>query len=247
MTQGNGKSVLFAKLAKITGEISRVPKRGRNEFHKYDYVTEADLLDAVRSKLAEAGIAYFFSVVEATVRPTDNAKAGPITEVRVAVTFADSETGDSMTVFGVGAGQDAGDKGVYKAITGAQKYVLMKTFLVPTGDDPEQEDAPVKPASKRVASGGKDAGQAKPSEAATPVAPSITVEGGDAEIPSGKLQGRTVNSLSLDEAEDLLGKLPKGNNRWTLLVSKKVAALKAAASDPSLAAAAEAFGAVAVK
>ena len=238
-------NLLFQKLAKITGEISRVPKRGRNEFHKYDYVTEADLLDAVRAKLSEAHIAYFFSVDDVTVRETE-AKAGPITEVAVTATFADGDTGETFSVKGAGAGQDAGDKGLYKAITGAQKYVVMKTFLVPTGDDPELDDEKPAPTSKRVASGGKTAGQAKPSEAATPTTPSITVEGGDAEIPSGKLAGRTVNSLSLEEAEDLLSKLPKGN-RWHTLVGKRVTALKAAASDPSLAAAAEALDLVATK
>jgi hypothetical protein len=31
-----------------------------------------------------------------------------------------------------------GDKGVYKAITGANKYVLFKLFQIETGDDPEQ-------------------------------------------------------------------------------------------------------------
>src|SRR5699024_6730814 len=36
-------------------------------------------------------------------------------------------------------GQDAGDKAVYKAITGATKYALMKVFMIPTGDDPEQD------------------------------------------------------------------------------------------------------------
>ncbi len=46
------------------------------------------------------------------------------------------------TFSGAGAGNDrnkngVGDKGTYKAITGATKYALMKTFLLETGDDPE--------------------------------------------------------------------------------------------------------------
>lgn len=45
----------------------------------------------------------------------------------------------------IGEGMDTGDKAIYKAITGAQKYVLMKTFLIPTGDDPELEELPQKP------------------------------------------------------------------------------------------------------
>lgn len=237
-------SLLFQKLAKIIGEISRVPKRGRNEFHKYDYVTEADLLDSVRSKLADAHVAYFFSVDSVTTRPTD-AKGGPITEVAVTATFADGDTAETFSVKGAGAGQDAGDKGVYKAITGAQKYVLMKTFMVPTGDDPELDEPE---AVKRPASGGKSAGKGKTSEAAQPVAaaPSVDVEGGDSVVPQGKYKDRKVNSLTLPEAEDLLGKLPVGN-RWHALVAARVRALKAVGSDPALAAAAEMLDLVAAK
>lgn len=35
---------LYAKLASIMGEVARVPKNGHNAFHKYDYVTESDLV-----------------------------------------------------------------------------------------------------------------------------------------------------------------------------------------------------------
>jgi hypothetical protein len=240
-----GKSSLFGKLAKIIGEISRVPKRGRNEFHKYDYVTEADLLDAVRAKLAEANVAYFFSVLSVETRELPgNPKGGPITQVTVSATFADGDTGETWMVHGAGAGQDAGDKGLYKAITGAQKYLLMKTFMVPTGDDPEVDDE--KPAARTsTKSGGKTAGQAqptaetKPAPAAASVA-QIDVQGGEAKVPQGKYKDRTVNSLSLDEAEDLLGKLPKGN-RWHTLVNARVNALKAG-SDPAIAAVAGELG-----
>ena len=38
-----------------------------------------------------------------------------------------------------GEGLDRGDKAGYKAYTGAVKYFLANTFLVPTGDDPETE------------------------------------------------------------------------------------------------------------
>jgi hypothetical protein len=257
-----GKSSLFGKLAKIIGEISRVPKRGRNEFHKYDYVTEADLLDAVRAKLAEANVAYFFSVLSVETRELPgNPKGGPITQVTVSATFADGDTGETWMVHGAGAGQDAGDKGLYKAITGAQKYLLMKTFMVPTGDDPEVDDE--KPAARTsTKSGGKSAGRAEPTAEVVQVSSiqgmreanaagkiamiqstpgaQINVEGGEAKVPQGKYKDRTVNSLSLDEAEDLLGKLPKGN-RWHTLVNARVNALKAG-SDPAIAAVAGELG-----
>jgi len=55
------------------------------------------------------------------------------------VTFVDTESGESFSCIFYGDGSDSNDKAIYKAITGAQKYALMKTFLVATGDDPEQD------------------------------------------------------------------------------------------------------------
>jgi len=40
-----------------------------------------------------------------------------------------------------GEGLDAGDKAPYKAMTGALKYALLQSFLLATGDDPEEERA----------------------------------------------------------------------------------------------------------
>ena len=46
------KNILVAKLAAILGEIQTLPKSGHNDYHNYDYVTESDLVNAVRTRLA---------------------------------------------------------------------------------------------------------------------------------------------------------------------------------------------------
>ncbi len=51
----------------------------------------------------------------------------------------DVDSGESHVSTAYGQGQDKGDKGVYKAATGAEKYFLLKTFLIATGDDAEKE------------------------------------------------------------------------------------------------------------
>jgi hypothetical protein len=139
---------LVSKLAAAMKEVGRIPKSGRNDFHKYDYVTEADLVDAIRDKLSDRNV-FLFTSIEST------AHAGDITEVFTVHTFVDGDTGESFSVKGYGQGQDKGDKGGYKAQTGAMKYALMKNFLVATGDDPEQHDdkaakAPPKAAVDKV-------------------------------------------------------------------------------------------------
>ena len=44
---------LVQKLAGVMADVKHVPKNGRNDFHKYDYATEADIADAVRDGTRE--------------------------------------------------------------------------------------------------------------------------------------------------------------------------------------------------
>ncbi len=127
---------LFTKLATVMGAVARVPKNGHNTFHGYRYVTEADLVEAVREHLAAQNVCLFVSADSS--KQIDAPKGGPVTQVQMTITFACGDTGATFTVNWIGAGQDTGDKGVYKAFTGGLKYALLKCFLVSTGDDPEQ-------------------------------------------------------------------------------------------------------------
>lgn len=139
--QSESVNHLAAKLARIMGEVGKVEKNGRNEHFRYDYVTENDLVYAVRSKLAEAGVMVLESTVSQKVGQFKNAKDEPffLTEVETEHTFVDGESGEWFTVKSQGQGSDNGDKGGYKAITGAMKYFIYKNFMIPTGDDPEAD------------------------------------------------------------------------------------------------------------
>lgn len=125
---------LHSKLAEVMAEVGRVPKRGRNEFHKYDYATEADIVEAVRGALSARGVSLLPSVRQVL-------REGTLTTALMAFSFTDGETGETSTHEWAGTGDDKGDKGLYKAMTGALKYFLLKTFLLPTGDDPEADEA----------------------------------------------------------------------------------------------------------
>jgi ERF superfamily len=59
--------------------------------------------------------------------------------VIMAYTFCDVDSGEEVVATAAGQGLDAGDKAPYKAMTGALKYALLQTFLLATGDDPEDE------------------------------------------------------------------------------------------------------------
>ena len=137
------KSLVW-KLAEVMSVVERVPKRGRNDFHKYDYATEADIAQAIRQALAERHILLIPEVTKYLQQELGPNKKGeardPLTVLDMVFTFRDGETGESLAQPWVGIGQDGGDKGVYKAMTGAEKYFLLKTFLIPTGDDPEHDN-----------------------------------------------------------------------------------------------------------
>jgi hypothetical protein len=161
-------TTLVAKLAKVMAETRWVEKKGRNSFFNYDYAKESDILDAVRTKLADHGIFVFTSIesmdFKETGKRTRDGSPVNLVFVRTKHTFWDGETGETIEVFGSGCGEDSGDKGIYKAITGAMKYFISKNFLISTGDDPEKDEDSDK---KERAGQGERVAQVPPAEAAT--------------------------------------------------------------------------------
>lgn len=145
---------LVSKLAEVMAEVGWIKKTGYNEFHRYNYAQEADLVDAIRGELAKRNVIIFPNVSSCqrvaheveTLKWDENARAKvptirktQLTEIIVEWTFVDGETGQERTIKVPGVGEDNVDKGFYKAFTGSEKYMLMKTFLIPTGDDPEKD------------------------------------------------------------------------------------------------------------
>lgn len=138
------ESTLVLKLTQIMAETHWVEKKGRNAFFNYEYAKEADILNAVRDKLAENKI-FIFTSIESTDfkesgKRTKDGSPMNLVFVKTKHTFWDAESGETAEVFGQGCGEDSGDKAVYKAITGAMKYFISKNFLISAGDDPEKDD-----------------------------------------------------------------------------------------------------------
>lgn len=138
------KLTLAAKLAELMAEVESLPKNGWNDHFKYHFVQEADVVAALRAGLSRRKIAFLPSVTDVqdttvVTKTQQGEKTKIITTVRMVFTFKDGETGEVIRRKWAGRGEDASDKGLYKAITGGNKYFLLKCFLISTGDDPEQE------------------------------------------------------------------------------------------------------------
>lgn len=136
------KGNLVRKMCHIMETVPYIQKRGYNKFHDYHYALEADVSDAIRKKLAELDVLFVPSLEETIQREVTTRKgnAETVTRTRIHYRFIDGDSGEEIEGYMEGEGQDPGDKGIYKAITGTIKYVLMKVFLIPTGDDPEADE-----------------------------------------------------------------------------------------------------------
>jgi len=131
---------LRQKLAEVRRRIDYVQKRGHNELCNYSYVTAADIAGAIGDLLAELGVVVIPRLEEITYESAaGRGETIRMARVVMAYTFADVDSGEELVAKVAGQGHDPGDKAPYKAMTGALKYALLQSFLLATGDDPEDE------------------------------------------------------------------------------------------------------------
>lgn len=130
------KQVLQA-LINAAKEVSYVQKKGYNDFQKYSYATEADVLEVVRPALLNHGV-----MMIPTVETVMHDEQG---NTHITVRYdVYHESGETLSFVMAGSGNDrnskgVGDKGIYKALTGCNKYAYLKALGLSTGDDPEIE------------------------------------------------------------------------------------------------------------
>lgn len=139
---------LAKKLVLAVKAIDAVEKRGKNEKQGYAYVRATDVASTVREVLAEQGIAFTYDCIdtERWEKVTNSGGTLFFVQLKIAVTFTEQDSGDSVTVGAIGWGMDSGDKAIYKAMTGALKYALRMNFLIPDELDPENDsDHPTEP------------------------------------------------------------------------------------------------------
>lgn len=141
----SGVASISKKLVAVMKEVGYVQKAGHNDFQNYKYATEADAIKAIRPAMLNHGLCMIPSVESVNQDEFGN------TNVIMLYRIFDEE-GNFLSFRAAGSGNDrnskgVGDKGIYKALTGASKYALLKTFLMETGDDPEipaEQDKPFK-------------------------------------------------------------------------------------------------------
>ena len=99
------------KFVAVMQECSYIVKTGMNDFHRYKYATAADVLEKVNSSLTKHGIASVVTPSLLSVQEVTTAKGNTerFATVEVTVMLIDSDSGEALTLKGLGSGQDAGE------------------------------------------------------------------------------------------------------------------------------------------
>lgn len=125
---------IYEKIASIMGDIQYLAKDDRVEFNKTSYraLSEEKVTSIMRAELLKHKLIVY------PVAQTTN-RAGTITHVDVTYRMVNVEdSNEYIEIASCGDGADTQDKGSGKAMTYAFKYMWLRTFALPTGEDPDK-------------------------------------------------------------------------------------------------------------
>ena len=125
---------LFEKMAAVMRDVQYLAKDDHVEFKttKYKAISEEKVTGTMRKALLYHGLVVF------PVRQTRE-RVGTITSVDVTYRLQNIEDpNDYIEIVSSGDGADTQDKGAGKAMTYAFKYMFLRTFAIPTGEDPDK-------------------------------------------------------------------------------------------------------------
>lgn len=127
------KEQLYQKISAVMQDVGYLQKDDKVEFGntKYKAISEEKVTTAVRESLIKNKL--IILPVE-----QEHIKEGTLSTVNVRYKIIDIETGEFEILVSSGTGADTQDKGVGKAMTYAYKYLLLRSFAIPTGEDPDK-------------------------------------------------------------------------------------------------------------
>lgn len=139
----NEYPTIYDKLLEMQRRVDKVVRDGKNTSDKYDFASDENVLDTFRPIMDELGLLLIPAITAATLHEgtTRSGTARYLTEVTFSMIWHDVQSGEELTVPWYAQGVDlAGEKGVGKAATYAEKYFLLKFFHVATKkDDPDAD------------------------------------------------------------------------------------------------------------
>lgn len=125
------KLSLYEKLLVIRNAMEAQEKLGHNTKQEYDYYSEAQVFDVLRKRFNEHKLWLMLSQEGFESRQNSDGKGAVRSTViaKIKVRIQDTESSDAYEVYWYGEGYDNMDKAMPKAVTGAVKQCLLKTFM----------------------------------------------------------------------------------------------------------------------
>ena len=125
---------IYQKIKSVMEDVQYLCKDSKVEFGstKYRALSEEKVTSVIRASMMKNGLVMY---------PTDQtvAKEGQITTVNTKYIMVNTDDPtEHITIASSGQGADSQDKGSGKAMTYAFKYALLRTFMIPTGEDPDK-------------------------------------------------------------------------------------------------------------
>lgn len=157
------KESLFARLARIMGEVGRIEKKGQIRSTtggpSYNFARDTDVLDAVIPKMAVEGIVLVPETQE--LLSMDPSLSGKQLIANIKTGWHCTDGSESLRFETFGQGADSGDKALPKAQSNARKYALFMLYHIVTGDDPDQHASESEP-RRRTTPGRAGSTEAQP-------------------------------------------------------------------------------------
>lgn len=141
-----GKNI-YQRIADVMRDVQYLTKDDEVDAgigKKYRAITEEKVTRTVRESMVKNGLVMFPTVMQThltseTVQTAKGERINRITHIDVDYVIANvDEPSEQIVVASSGTGVDTQDKGIGKAMTYAYKYALLRTFAIPTGEDPDQ-------------------------------------------------------------------------------------------------------------
>lgn len=144
---------IHEKLLAIQTQVDSLVRDGKNTSDKYDFASDENVLDKFRPLMDEHKLLLIPRVTNAAVHEgvTRSGAARFLTELTLEMVWYDVESKEQLVVPWYAQGVDlAGEKGVGKALTYAEKYFLLKFFHVATKKDDPDSDGVTGAGEKRM-------------------------------------------------------------------------------------------------
>lgn len=128
------KMNIYQRIQAVMQDIQYLAKDDQVAFGttKYKAISEEKVTTCVRSSMIQNGLVMYPETQEIS-------KEGQITTVNVTYRMVNVDNpNEQIMIASSGQGSDTQDKGSGKAMTYAFKYALLRTFMIPTGEDPDK-------------------------------------------------------------------------------------------------------------